>query len=63
MHSAAGPTAAMGAAKRLLVAGAGATLETAMEAESFAIAHQATHPEAIEGIAAFLEKRAPDFPR
>ena len=59
---AAGPTAAFGAAKRLLVAGAASPLEAAMEAESFAIGRQALHPEAVEGIDAFLNKRTPDFP-
>lgn len=57
-----GPTAAFGAAKRLLVAGAASSLEAAMEAESFAIARQSLHPEAVEGIDAFLNKRAPEFP-
>lgn len=58
---AAGPTAAFGQAKRLLVAGAGQALESAMEAESFAITEQIRHPEAAEGVAAFLEKRPPQF--
>ncbi len=58
---AAGPTAAFGKAKRLLVAGASQALEAAMEAESFAIAEQIRHPEAAEGVAAFLEKRPPRF--
>ena len=33
----------------------------AMERESFVIADQSRHPEAIEGIDAFLGKRRPDF--
>lgn len=58
---AAGPTAAFGGAKRLLVDGASATLERAMEAESVAIAAACTSADAAEGMAAFLAKRAPAF--
>lgn len=60
---AAGPTRAFGGAKRLLIDGASSTLEAAMERESLVIAGQVLHPEAVEGIEAFLGKRAPDFPR
>lgn len=60
---AAGPTAAFGQAKRLLLAGANSSLGEAMENEAVAIANQAVHPEAVEGIAAFLEKRKPSFPK
>ncbi len=56
-----GPTAAFGAAKRLLIDGASSSLEAAMEREAFAISTQSRHPEAIEGIDAFLNKRRPDF--
>lgn len=58
---ASGPTHAFGGAKRLLLAGAASSLGEAMENESFAIADQALHPEAVEGIDAFLNKRRPDF--
>lgn len=57
-----GPTNAFGHTKRLLLAGAHSSLGEAMENEALAIASQAVHPEAVEGIAAFLEKRRPDFP-
>jgi 2-(1,2-epoxy-1,2-dihydrophenyl)acetyl-CoA isomerase len=58
---ASGPTNAFGGAKRLLIDGASSALEAAMEREAFAIARQASHPEAIEGIDAFLNKRKPNF--
>lgn len=57
-----GPINAFGGAKRLLVEGANSSLGEAMERESFAIATQALHPEAVEGIDAFLNKRRPEFP-
>lgn len=56
-----GPLNAFGGAKRLLIEGANSSLGEAMERESFAIANQALHPEAVEGIDAFLNKRRPDF--
>lgn len=59
---AAGPTKAYGAVKRLLAATIGESLESQMEAEAREIAGLAseTH-DAREGVAAFLEKRAPNF--
>ena len=57
-----GPTNAFGGAKRLLLEGANASLGEAMERESTSIANQALHPEAVEGIDAFLSKRRPEFP-
>lgn len=57
-----GPTTAFGGAKRLLLAGANASLGEAMENEALAIADQSRHPEAIEGIDAFLNKRRAEFP-
>lgn len=57
-----GPTNAFGGAKRLLIAGANSSLGEAMENESQIIANQSLHPEAIEGIDAFLNKRKPEFP-
>jgi 2-(1,2-epoxy-1,2-dihydrophenyl)acetyl-CoA isomerase len=59
---AAGPTAAFGAVKRLM-ASSDAGLETQMAIEGRTIAAQAASPEGVEGIAAFLEKRKPGFPR
>lgn len=56
-----GPTKALGATKRLLHAGWMGTLETQMELETRAIADVARGPDAREGIAAFAEKRMPNF--
>ena len=58
---AAGPTAALGAAKRLLLQGTTEGLESQMERETRAIAAAAGSAEGREGIAAFLEKRPPRF--
>lgn len=58
---AAGPTAAFGAAKRLLHAGWNATLETQMEMEARTIADIVRGPDAQEGMAAFLAKRPAQF--
>lgn len=58
---AAGPTAAFGATKRLVLASGSASLETQMEMEGDAIAAASGTPSGQEGIAAFLEKRAPKF--
>lgn len=58
---AAGATQALGAAKRLLHGGWSESLETQMELEAQAIADQARTRDGREGIAAFLEKRAPRF--
>jgi 2-(1,2-epoxy-1,2-dihydrophenyl)acetyl-CoA isomerase len=58
---AAGPTNAFGGAKRLLLAGASSALGEAMEREAFTIAQHSLHPEAVEGIDAFLNKRTPNF--
>jgi 2-(1,2-epoxy-1,2-dihydrophenyl)acetyl-CoA isomerase len=58
---AAGATAAFGAAKRLLRDSFNDTLETHLQAEARAIAGRSGTAEAREGIAAFLEKRAPRF--
>lgn len=58
---AAGPTAAFGAAKRLLWAGWNETLETQMAHESETIAAVAHSADAREGMRAFIEKRAPRF--
>jgi 2-(1,2-epoxy-1,2-dihydrophenyl)acetyl-CoA isomerase len=58
---ASGPTMAFGAAKRLALAGSNSSLEEAMELESVAIAATVASRDGREGIAAFLEKRAPEF--
>ena len=58
---AAGPTETIGAMKRLYHAGWTDTLESQMETETREIAASAKRPQAAEGIAAFLEKREPDF--
>jgi 2-(1,2-epoxy-1,2-dihydrophenyl)acetyl-CoA isomerase len=58
---AAGPTRAYGAAKRLVISGAAATLNEAMRRESVAIGEIAKTADAREGMAAFLAKRAPEF--
>ncbi len=58
---AAGATAAFGAAKRLLRDSFSDTLETHLQAEARTIADRARNADAREGIAAFLEKRAPRF--
>jgi 2-(1,2-epoxy-1,2-dihydrophenyl)acetyl-CoA isomerase len=58
---AAGPTKAFGLAKRVLYEGAASTLEDAMERESRYIAAAASTHDAVEGIAAFVAKRAPEF--
>lgn len=60
---ASGALGAFGRTKRLMHAGFNATLESQMEEESQAIAISAMSPEGKEGIAAFLEKREPRFPR
>ncbi len=56
-----GATQALGAAKRLIHLGWTETLETQMEHETQTIANIARTADAREGIAAFMEKRSPDF--
>jgi 2-(1,2-epoxy-1,2-dihydrophenyl)acetyl-CoA isomerase len=56
-----GASFALAAAKRLLYSGLNQTLETQMEFESRAMADAARTADAREGIAAFLEKRKPNF--
>jgi len=56
-----GPTLAFGAAKRLVAASADASLEGQMEHERRAIASCAGTEDFKEGVAAFVEKRAPRF--
>lgn len=58
---AAGPTAALGAAKRLLRLSATESLETQMQHETDEIAANAGRHDGREGMRAFLEKRPPDY--
>ena len=58
-----GPTLAFGMAKRLLDSGFNQSLETAMEDEAQMIAAAARTEDGRGGIAAFLEKRRPEFHR
>lgn len=59
---ASGPTAALGAARRLLHDGASASFDVHLDAEREAIAARGAGAEAAEGIAAFRERRPPAFP-
>lgn len=56
-----GSTAAFAAAKRLLRDRALGDAESAMRRESFSVRNAATSPDGREGVAAFLEKRKPNF--
>ena len=58
---AAGPTKALGIAKRLMHSGLTETLETQMERESQALADMGATSDARGAIAAFLEKQTPKF--
>ena len=58
---AAGPTRVYGAAKRLLQGSVANTLETQLELESRTISEASGTADGQEGIAAFLEKRPPQF--
>jgi 2-(1,2-epoxy-1,2-dihydrophenyl)acetyl-CoA isomerase len=56
-----GPTAALGRIKALLADSLDATLSEQLVAEERAIAASAAGPEGAEGLAAFVEKRAPKY--
>jgi 2-(1,2-epoxy-1,2-dihydrophenyl)acetyl-CoA isomerase len=56
-----GPTRAFGLAKRVMYEGAASSLEDAMERESRSIAAAARTHDAVEGIAAFVDKRPARF--
>lgn len=56
-----GPTAALGRIKRLLASSPDASLAEQLAAEADAISASAAGPEGTEGLAAFVEKRAPVF--
>jgi 2-(1,2-epoxy-1,2-dihydrophenyl)acetyl-CoA isomerase len=58
---AAGPTAAFGTAKRLLIDGATSDLANAMARESEGIGGISLTPDAVEGVSAFAERRAARF--
>ena len=58
---AAGPTRAFGAAKRLLDRAPRATLEDQLAAEQAALTQAGATPDGQEGVAAFVEKRPPNF--
>ena len=58
---AAGPTNAFGIVKRLLINSAYDSLESQMEHETRGISESARTADGREGIAAFLEKRRPEF--
>lgn len=58
---AAGATAALGEAKRVIYNGIDSTLETASEFEAKMITKAMASADGLEGVAAFVEKRAPDF--
>jgi 2-(1,2-epoxy-1,2-dihydrophenyl)acetyl-CoA isomerase len=58
---AAGPTGALGAAKRLMRSSLANDIETQMALETESIARAAASADAKEGIAAFLAKRPPEF--
>jgi len=58
---AAGPTRSLGAAARLIRQSLDETLESQMERESEVLSEVAGRPDAAEGLAAFVDKRAPRF--
>jgi 2-(1,2-epoxy-1,2-dihydrophenyl)acetyl-CoA isomerase len=58
---AAGPTVALGLTKWLLHAGAGLDLERHLQNEAFAMELSSRSPDFREGMAAFVQKRDPDY--
>ena len=58
---AAGPTTALGLAKRAINEGMGLALVTGLQLESAAFAEVFATADAAEGVSAFLEKRSPEF--
>ena len=59
----AAPTAALGAARGLIMDSATATLRDHLDHEAAVIAAAGAGPEAREGVAAFIDHRKPDFQR
>ncbi len=57
----AAPTAAIGAARGLLLASATSAFEEQLDREAASIARAGGHAESREGVAAFLARRTPDF--
>lgn len=58
-----GATGAFGATKHLVAQGLSSGLDAQLDRESRSLAAAAASPEGIEGLAAFLAKRPPRFPR
>jgi 2-(1,2-epoxy-1,2-dihydrophenyl)acetyl-CoA isomerase len=59
---AAGPTRSLGLSKLLLNSSFETTLSESLDREGLAQAMATTSPEMAEGMAAFKERRSPDFP-
>lgn len=57
----AAPTTAVGAARGLLLDGATSSLRDHLDREAEIIARAGGHPEAREGVSAFINRRKPDF--
>jgi 2-(1,2-epoxy-1,2-dihydrophenyl)acetyl-CoA isomerase len=60
-HLASGPTVALGLTKRLLLSGASSALDSHLHDEAMAMELSARTDDFREGLAAFTDKRAPDF--
>jgi 2-(1,2-epoxy-1,2-dihydrophenyl)acetyl-CoA isomerase len=58
---AAGPTRALGASKRLVWAGLGARVEAQLPEEARTVSELSGRPDAMEGLAAVIERRQPKF--
>jgi len=61
LRLAAGPRAALGRAKKLIEGARRNALEAQLDLEADLFLEAARHPEAAEGMRAFLEKRRPDY--
>jgi len=60
---AAGPARALGAAKRLVWSGLGARVEAQLPEEARTVSELSGQPDALEGLAAVIERRQPRFTR
>jgi enoyl-CoA hydratase len=58
---AAGPTVALGLAKQAMNDGLGHDMDAALQIESAGFSHVFSTQDAAEGVAAFIEKRSPEF--